>query len=142
NLQTGVRFFAEGSVADDRVTVYAHDRPLSETLQAVAGLFHDEWRRSGDSADRGYVLSQLPAQVEKEDKLRQERIREVADVILFEVRTFDKYESFSEARLAERSVELTRDLTAATDPARKRDLQIETGVVASLLGRSDWRKAV
>src|SRR5439155_13089817 len=37
--QTGIAFFADNSVADDRVTVLTHDRPLADTLRAIAG-FH------------------------------------------------------------------------------------------------------
>src|SRR5437879_4814482 len=90
NQQTGIRFFAQGGVSDDRVTVFAHDRPLADTLKAVADLYHDEWKRENDSADRGYILTASPAQAVKEDQARLARIGEVADAILYEIKMFDQ----------------------------------------------------
>ncbi len=142
NLQTGIRFFAEGVVADDRITVIARDRQLGETLHAIADLYRDEWKRTKDSGDRGYVLAQSAAQTETEDRAKLAKIREVVDVILLETRLFDRYANVHETQLTQRSAELAKQLDAAMDSARKRELQVEIGVVAQVLGHGDWRKLV
>src|SRR5689334_3211471 len=51
NLQTGVRFFADKTVSDDRVTVISHDQPLKDSLRAIASLFNFERRRDGSAPD-------------------------------------------------------------------------------------------
>src|SRR5688500_4116723 len=58
NLATGVRFFAHPTVADDRLTLLAHQRPLAESLSAVSSFFGFEWKREGSAPDYGYTLYQ------------------------------------------------------------------------------------
>src|SRR5947209_4692521 len=36
NEQTGISFFADPSVADEKITLIAHDRPLADVLRTVS----------------------------------------------------------------------------------------------------------
>src|SRR2546421_3548886 len=47
STRTGVRFTADRTVAEDKITLFAQDRPLSATLKAVAHFFNFTWRREG-----------------------------------------------------------------------------------------------
>src|SRR5258706_1878095 len=140
NLQTGIRLFAEKPVANDKITLFALDRPLSDTLRSVAGFFKFEWRRDGAAKDYGYTLAQSPEYVAAQDKARRDRTAAVADVIMSEISAFDKYSLMSEGQLQARQSTITTDLAGVTDPARKSALQLENAVIAQLLARSDWRK--
>jgi hypothetical protein len=75
--QTGVRLRADPSVAGDRVNLFAHDRPLDETLRAVAAFFRFDWRPDAD----GYTLYQSAESLREEEAALEARLREAADQI-------------------------------------------------------------
>src|SRR5438552_4817736 len=71
--QTGVRFYADSSVADDRVTVFSHDRPVGEALKALADFLGFEWRRDSAGKPVAYTLYQPPARLAAEEEVRRLR---------------------------------------------------------------------
>jgi hypothetical protein len=139
NLQTGIRFFADKSVADDKVTVYAHDRPLGDTLRVIAAFFKFEWKRDGAAKDFGYILLQSPEYQAEQDRIRREKTAEAADTILAEVEAFDRYMRLSEGQLQARQSSIAKDLLEVSDPSHKKALLMENNVLAQLIARSDWR---
>src|SRR5205085_863692 len=77
--RTGARFIADSTVADDRVTLYAHDRPLADTLQALAAFFRFAWKRypALDGAPV-YTLSQTDAARNEEAAIQQAQVDRAA----------------------------------------------------------------
>src|SRR5437899_910352 len=81
NLQTGIRFFADSEVADDRVNLFTHSRPLSESLRELAGFLRFEWQRAGVAPDYGYTLH-ISAEARAEDaRVRTDSAQELANRI-------------------------------------------------------------
>jgi len=142
NLQTGIRFFADRSVAEDRLTLFAHDRPLAETLRAVAAFFRFEWRRNGLPDDYGYTLRQSDAARKREETILTTRAEEAADLIVEEVAAFERHEGLTDEQLKGRADEAARQLRQEKDPARQRALAIEYDVCEQLRGQSEWRRLV
>ncbi len=140
NLATGVRFFAHSTVADDRVTLLAHSRPLAETLAAVSSFFGFEWKREGNAPDFGYTLYQPAAAVEKAQRGQRARLIETVELIADEVALYDRLEGLPLERIVERSDTAMRELSANTDPERRRDLQLEVIVCEQLKASNDWRR--
>jgi len=140
NLATGVRFFAHSTVADDRVTLIASDRPLAESLSAVSSFFGFEWKREGNAPDFGYTLYQPAAAVENAQRGQRIRLLETAELIADEVALYDRLEGLPLERIVERSDAAMGELSANTDPDRRRDLQLEVIVCEQLKASNDWRR--
>src|ERR1041384_3864478 len=101
-LQTGIRFFVTPSIAEDRVNVFLHDRPLKESLRAVSGFMRLEWEREGMGADIGYLLKPSAAAVAEEAKQRKDSAAELADRIFEQAGLYGKLETLSEHELLNR----------------------------------------
>ena len=67
---TGVKLQADKAIADDKVILFCPARPLKETLNDLAALFHDVWRhlRTADGKDR-YILLRTRQSTEYEQSL-------------------------------------------------------------------------
>ncbi len=70
SAKTGVNLQADKAIAEDKVILFCPARPLKETLNDLAALFHDSWRhlRTADSKDR-YVLVRTRQSTEYEQSL-------------------------------------------------------------------------
>ena len=142
NLATGIRFFAHPSVADDRVTLLAHDRPLADALTAVGSFFGFQWKREGKGPDFGYTLFQPSSAIAREQRDREARLIATAELIADEVALYDRLEGLPMERIVERSDTAMRDLASATDPEKRRALQLEVIVCEQLKASNDWRRLV
>lgn len=142
NIQTGIRFFADRTVAEDRLTLFARERPLAETLRVVAAFFRFEWRRDGTRGDYSYTLRQGDAARRQEAKERQIGTDRAADLIAQEAEMVARLENLTEERLKERAEEAARQALRETDPVRHRALILEHHVCQQLRGESEWRRLV
>ncbi len=84
--ETAIRFFVAASHREDKVIVYAHNRTLADTLNAIANLYGLEWKRSGKAPDFGYTLQQSVASAEAESREINAPLRTVIDQIRAEAR--------------------------------------------------------
>jgi hypothetical protein len=67
---TGVKLQADKAIVDDKVVLFCPARPLKETLNDLAALFHDTWRhlRTTGGEDR-YILLRTRQSTEYEQSL-------------------------------------------------------------------------
>jgi hypothetical protein len=70
SAKTGAKLLADKAIADDKVVLFCPARPLKDTLNDLAALFHDGWRhiRTVDGEDR-YILSRTRQATEYEQSL-------------------------------------------------------------------------
>src|SRR5206468_790411 len=102
SAKTGIRFTADRNVAEDKITLFAHDRLLSTTLRAVARFFNFSWRREGEAGAYSYVLYQGVAQRKAEEREIDEQLLRAADRILSEIALLRKAELMTpDERLAQ-----------------------------------------
>ncbi len=70
SAKTGIKLLANKAIEDEKVVIFSQARPLKDTLNDLATLFHDEWRHSldKDSGDQ-YTLIRTRASTDYEQKL-------------------------------------------------------------------------
>jgi hypothetical protein len=137
--QTGVRFFADSSVEDDRISLYAHDRPLAETLRAAAAFLRFEWKREGKPDDYAYSLYQTEAARRQEEIERDSLLSAAADRIMEEMAAYARLEKMTPEQAAARAAEIARQREQEKDAAKRRALAVEHAVCNQFLARPEWR---
>lgn len=142
NIQTGIRFFADRAVADDRVTLIAHDRPLAETMRAIADLFQFAWKREGASGDYGYTLWQTEASRAAEQAEVDTRAEASVDLIRQEAAAFARFRDISTDDARAKGLDIAPQTTLEKDPVKRRALRVDYSVLAKLEDRSDWTRVV
>ncbi len=141
NLQTGIRFFADPSVADDRVTLIYHDKPPSEALRAVAALFNFEWRREGGPKDYSYTLFQSGASIAAEAAAREKRARDVVELVRQEISAFELLDALPDPQIEPRAKKAAIDLAdTKLDFGRRRAASLEASILDQLKARNEWRR--
>lgn len=140
--QTGVAFYTDPSVAEDRLNLFVFDRPLAETLRAVASFFQFEWVRSGSGNQAGYTLRQNIAMQRREEEIRSENVLAAAELLHEETEVFARFAALSDEQRLSLSAEIEERLTKETDPNLKRSLQIEYSMVRQLQTQNDWIRIV
>lgn len=142
NLQTGIRFFADPAVAEDRITLIAHDRPLGESLRAVAEFLRFEWKRDGAAPDFGYTLRLSEAAHAEEERSRWDSASELARRIADESATWGRLENSTDAQLAERENRIAQDLNGPIDSGRRRELALEQAICGEIRSGSEWKRLI
>lgn len=68
SAKTGIKLQADKAIADDKVVLFCPARPLKDTLNDLAALFHDVWRhtKTADGKDRYLLLRTRAATVYEE----------------------------------------------------------------------------
>lgn len=140
--QTGVAFFTDPSVAEDRLNLFVFDRPLADTLRAVAAFFQFEWVRTGSGGQAGYTLRQNVAIQRREEEIRSRNTLLAAELLREETEVFARYAALTDDQRLTLSAELEERLLKATDPDAKRGLQIEYNMVRQLQTQNDWIRIV
>lgn len=110
----GINLSAEPRIAARHVVVIIYGRPLSATLNGLAGLFGWEWKREGTAPNFSYNLVSTDASRAALAEKGLPKLRElVADEILYEIELFDKAKAMPaverERRLKEIEAELNDD---------------------------------
>lgn len=95
NVQTGIRFFADNAIAEDRVTLYAHDRTLSDTLRVLASFYQLEWQRDGKAGDYAYTLRLTPESRQQEDLAGRRMMEKAAEHIEQELTVFERWQGMT-----------------------------------------------
>lgn len=140
--QTGIAFFTDPSVAEDRLNLFVFNRPLAETLRAVATFFQFEWVRTGSGGQAGYTLRQNVAMQRREEEIRSANILLAAELIREETEVFARFAALSDDQRLTLSAMLEERLLKETDPNEKRCLQIEYNMVRQLQTQNDWIRIV
>jgi hypothetical protein len=140
--QTGIAFFTDPSVAEDRLNLFVFERPLAETLRAIAAFFQFEWARTGAGGQAGYTLRQNAAMQQREEEIRSENALSTAELLREETEAFARLAALSDDQRATISAELEERLLRETDANAKRRLQIEYNMVRQLQTQNDWIRIV
>ena len=64
--ETGISLTAGPRVAEDKIVLFANDRPLADSLTAISRFFNFYWGRSGNPRAYSYILSQSLRQKQAE----------------------------------------------------------------------------
>lgn len=142
NEQTGITFYADPTVKDDKITLITHDRPLVETLKAIARFYHWEWRRSGTKGKYGYTLLQLPEARREEDKQNTRRMEELVRLIEDEAKVYEAVSPLAQKQREDREESLPQQIATEMDGSKRRLLQIETIVLRDLQTTRRWKAVV
>jgi hypothetical protein len=132
SAKTGIKLAAGTRVADDKVVLYAHDRPLNVTLNALAKFFGFTWEREGPEGSPAYRLTQTFAQMRaEEEELKAEEYR-AADQILKELAICRKYAGQSEDERRNLILRLRANAQDESDPVKRIGLSMEASVLEAL----------
>ena len=143
--QSGVAFFADEAVQEEPVTVIAHDRPLSETLNALSSLAGLEWTRKGSGNSASYIVHLSDAEKKEQEAARTRRLATSEDRIHRENEEFFRLSDLSEMQRQDLASELPTKLAAETDPAKTEQLRMSYAVLMELndpSGRHHWAPPV
>jgi hypothetical protein len=139
---TGIRFFADSTVIDERITLYTHHRPLAEIMSAMADFFHFAWKQEGKPGHYTYTLYQTEAARKQEAAFCKARAQEVGDLIAQEVAAFARWEPASDSQLREHIKAIGDRLLREKEPQRRRALLIDSTVCAELVTRPTGRALI
>jgi hypothetical protein len=137
NQQTGVAFFADARLPDDRVTLITHDRSAAETLRAVAKLFQYEWTRDGKAASPAYRLSLSDAARKAEAEAARTRSVTLAAEIAREVRLFRELAALPPEQRDTLSGEVAMQLGREKDPAKAAELRARHAILQQFVDGSN-----
>jgi hypothetical protein len=141
NQETGVRFFTDAAVADNRLSLIVHNRPLSETLKAISDFYQWQWRKDEPKekkAQIGYTLLQ-PAEAKKREKENiEQRLDALAAILLKEAEAY-KLLAPQDQKVRENLEGTLPSLIAAEkDPDKQQILQVQSIVLQDLHERRLW----
>jgi len=88
---TGVELTAGPSVAEDKVILFALERPLADSLRVIARFFNFNWTRAGRPGSFTYTLSQNRRQRRAEQAEIDSEFSRAADQILKEALLLREY---------------------------------------------------
>jgi hypothetical protein len=140
--QTGIAFFADPSVSEDRLNLFVFNRSLGETLRSVATFFQFEWVRAGSGGQAAYTLRQNSEMQRREEEIRFGNILSAADLLREETEIFCRFAVLNDDQRLMISGQLEDRLQNESDPNAKRTLQIEYNMVRLLQTQNDWVKIV
>ncbi len=136
--QTEIQFTAGHRVAEDKVVLFAHDRPLADSLRIIAKFFNFYWGRSGNPGGYSYLLSQsLRQQKAEEAEIEGEYLR-AADQILDQARMMADLSRRDPEELKQLAEDLRAEGQAEKDSEKRREL-MGRAAMAALLGRSPYK---
>ena len=93
--ETGIRFTANRRVADDKVTLFCHPRPLRDIMRLIALHFGFAWVRKGEEGAYEYELTQTLRSQLLEEGLRERDQEEMLLAIDRQMERFRKYRGLS-----------------------------------------------
>ena len=135
SAEAGIRLVAGPRVADDKVVLLAHDRPLVDSLRLIARFFNFTWVRSGEADGAGYTLTQTPRQARQEEAELDAGYRRAADQILKEARLLRDYAGTTPDEYKELLLKMGFPPPIYGDPVnrmRMPDLQVGAGYLLRL----------
>src|SRR5207253_1666896 len=116
---------SDRNVAEDKITLFAHGRPLSTTLKAVARFFNFTWRRTGEPGSYTYTLFQSAAQRRAEEREIEQRMIHEADRIVRDVELFKRIGNMPKEQQVALADKFDARIAAEQDPKRRLELQEE-----------------
>lgn len=121
-MQTSIRFFVDEAISQDRISLYAYNRPLSAILQALAHCCNYEWRRSGNGPDYAYTIGRSRRALQRDAELRLRVQQATAEEILQEAAEAVRLRTLpADVRRSEAN-RILGQMAAVTDAAVRRDL--------------------
>jgi hypothetical protein len=142
NERTGIAFFADSAVADDKITVITHDRPVADTLRGISTLTRYEWARSGKPGAFGYTLRVGEAEAARRARARDQRLTRLADLTMRQVATFRELQPLMEPQWDALEDGLPQKIAAEKDPLKQQALRTQYTVLRELRERNKFRPFV
>jgi hypothetical protein len=139
NEQTGIAFFADPAVADDKITVIAHDRPVAETLRGISTFLRCEWTRSGKSGEFGYTLRVGPAEITRRAQAREDRLARLADLATRQAAAYGVLNQLTDSQRDAVADSLPQKIAEAKDPVQQQTLRIQSAVLREIGDRNRYR---
>ena len=136
--QTGIQLVAGPRVAEDKVVLFAHERPLVDSLRLIARFFNFYWGRSGEPGGFSYTLSQSLRQQKAEEAEIEEEYLRAADQILDQAKMMADLSRRSPDELKHLAEDLRADSQAEKNSEKRREL-LGRAAMAALLGRSPYK---
>jgi hypothetical protein len=96
--QAGVRVTANRCVADDKITLYCHPRPLRDLMRQISRQFGFTWVRKGEEGSYEYELTQTLRSKLLEEGMRE---RDEEQMLLAIDRAMEPYRRYSGMSLAQ-----------------------------------------
>ena len=96
--ESGVRVTANRCVADDKITLYCHPRPLRDLMRHISRHFGFTWVRKGEEGSYEYELTQTLRSKLLEEGMRE---RDEEEMLLAIDRAMEPYRPFSGMSLAQ-----------------------------------------
>jgi hypothetical protein len=127
--QTGVKFTASPKVAEDKAVLIVRDRPLADTLLALARFFRFTWLRDGQPGAYAYTLTQTIAQQQAEAREIDEQFQRAADQIMKELKIVRSVSHLSPEELRAGADEAEAAHQRETDPEKLADLRTRAAVL-------------
>ena len=130
--QTGIQLTAGPRVAEEKVVLFAHDRPLVDSLRIIAKFFNFYWGRTGQPGSYAYTLSQSLRQQQAEQAEIEAEYGRAADQILKELRLIQEYRKLSPEETIEMRRQLNMQRIEVQDTARLGDLMDRNIILSDL----------
>jgi hypothetical protein len=111
--ESGVRVTANRCVADDKITLYCHPRPLRDLMRQISRHFGFTWIRKGDEGNYEYELTQTVRSKLLEEGMRE---RDEEAMLLAIDRAMEPYRPFSGLSLAQLNALPAHVANAAIQP--------------------------
>lgn len=146
NQQTGIRLFSEQGVGDNRLSLTVHDRPLADTLQAVAHFYRWTWRRDapkpGVKQQAGYTLLQTSESRKSDEEYVQSRLNRLATLLKKEAEAYSLLAPIDQKQREVLEEQLPSAIAQEKDPDKIETLKVRTVVLQDLHDRRLWKPTV
>jgi hypothetical protein len=130
--QTGIRFFADATVGDDRITLITHDRSLGETLRSIAAFFQYDWKKDGAGQNASYTLKLQEAARLAQQESRKARLSQLADLIKQEAQVYDDLTQMSASNRDDLIGGLPQKLAEETDLVKLQLYRMQHGALQEM----------
>ncbi len=147
NQQTGIRFFSDAGVADNRLSLTVHDRPLAETLTAIAVFYQWQWRRDDPKAGAakaraGYTLLQKEEARRREQSFINRRLDSLASLLAKEAEAYELLSPLDQKQRERLEEQLPSRIALEKDPGKQEALKVQSVVLQDLHERRLWKPPV
>lgn len=144
--QTGIRFFSDPVVADNRLSLTVHDRPLADTLNAIAKFYQWEWRRDavkrGQKSAAGYTLLETSEARSAEAGYVDGRLEKLVTILRKEAEAYETFAPVDQKQRERLEEKLPTMMAQEKDSARLETLKVQSIVLQDLHERRLWKPPV
>ena len=132
--ETGIQLGTTSRVAEDKVVLYAHDRPLVDSLTAISRFFNFYWGRNGNAGSYSYLLSQSLRQKQAEEGEIEAQYVRAADQTLRDFAMILELDRLDAEALKALPEGLRDRIRAEQDPVKREELAAKATAASMLSG--------